>query len=37
MITELSPEELAEMETATAQIYIVGTRYTEAMEKSTGL
>jgi aryl-alcohol dehydrogenase-like predicted oxidoreductase len=34
---ELSPEELAEIETATAQISIVGTRYTEAMEKSTGL
>lgn len=34
---ELSPEELAEIETATAQISVVGTRYTEAMEKSTGL
>ncbi|MES2519485.1 MAG: aldo/keto reductase [Bacteroidota bacterium] len=34
---ELSAEELQEIEIASAQISIVGTRYTEAMEKSTGL
>ncbi len=31
------PEELLEMEAASAQIEIVGTRYNEAMERSTGL
>jgi len=34
---ELSAEELQEIELASAQISIVGTRYTEAMENSTGL
>ena len=34
---ELSSEELREMELASAQIEIVGTRYTEQMERSTGL
>lgn len=34
---ELSAEELQEIESASIQISIVGTRYTEAMEKSTGL
>ena len=34
---ELSAAELAEMEAASAQIEVVGTRYTEAMERSTGL
>ncbi len=34
---ELSADELNEIEIASAQISIVGTRYTEAMEKSTGL
>jgi aryl-alcohol dehydrogenase-like predicted oxidoreductase len=34
---ELTAAELQEMETASAQIHIMGTRYTEAMEKSTGL
>jgi aryl-alcohol dehydrogenase-like predicted oxidoreductase len=34
---ELSREELQEIENASAQIEITGTRYTEAMEKSTGL
>ena len=34
---KLTDQELAEMEAASAQITIVGTRYTEAMEKSTGL
>ena len=34
---ELSAEELQEIESASTQISIVGTRYTEAMEKSTGL
>lgn len=34
---ELTAVELQEMEAASAQIQIVGTRYTEAMEKSTGL
>jgi aryl-alcohol dehydrogenase-like predicted oxidoreductase len=33
----LTPEELEEMEAASAQIKIIGTRYTEAMERSTGL
>ncbi|WP_235954390.1 aldo/keto reductase [Limnovirga soli] len=33
----LTKAELAEIEAATAQIEITGTRYTEAMEKSTGL
>jgi aryl-alcohol dehydrogenase-like predicted oxidoreductase len=33
----LTPGELQEIENATAAIDIVGTRYTEAMEKSTGL
>ena len=34
---ELSADELNEIEIASAQISIMGTRYTEAMEKSTGL
>jgi aryl-alcohol dehydrogenase-like predicted oxidoreductase len=34
---ELTIEELQEIENASAQIEITGTRYTEAMEKSTGL
>lgn len=34
---ELAPDELQEIQQATAQIDIVGTRYPEAMEKSTGL
>ncbi len=34
---ELTKEELQEIEDASAQIKIIGTRYTEAMEKSTGL
>ncbi len=34
---ELTKEELQEIEDASAQIEITGTRYTEAMEKSTGL
>ncbi|WP_421799705.1 aldo/keto reductase [Haliscomenobacter sp.] len=34
---ELSGEELQEMELASAQIKVVGTRYTEQMERSTGL
>ena len=34
---ELSKEELLEIETASVQIEITGTRYTEAMEKSTGI
>jgi aryl-alcohol dehydrogenase-like predicted oxidoreductase len=34
---EFSKEELQEIETASAQINIVGTRYTEAMENATGL
>ena len=34
---ELTKEELQEIENASAQIEITGTRYTEAMEKSTGL
>jgi aryl-alcohol dehydrogenase-like predicted oxidoreductase len=34
---EFTKEELQEMENASSQIEITGTRYTEAMEKSTGL
>jgi hypothetical protein len=34
---ELTVEELQEIENASAQIEITGTRYAEAMEKSTGL
>jgi aryl-alcohol dehydrogenase-like predicted oxidoreductase len=34
---ELSKQELQEIETASAQIEITGSRYTEAMEKATGL
>jgi aryl-alcohol dehydrogenase-like predicted oxidoreductase len=34
---ELTPDELFEIETASARIKVVGTRYTEQMEKSTGL
>lgn len=34
---ELSTDELQEIEAASANIHIMGTRYTEAMEKSTGL
>ncbi len=34
---ELTTEELQEIETASAQIDVVGSRYTEQMEKSTGL
>ena len=34
---ELTAEELQEIETASAQINVIGTRYTEQMEKSTGL
>jgi aryl-alcohol dehydrogenase-like predicted oxidoreductase len=34
---QLTKEELQEIEKASAQIEITGTRYTEAMEKSTGL
>lgn len=34
---ELTAAELQEIEAASAQVEIVGTRYTEAMEKSTGL
>lgn len=34
---QLAAEELQEIEAASAQIKITGTRYTEAMEKSTGL
>lgn len=34
---ELTAADLSEIETAYSQIHIVGTRYTEAMEKSTGL
>ena len=34
---QLSAEELEEMEAASAQIKIMGTRYTEALEKTTGL
>ena len=34
---QLTEEELQEIESASAQIKIMGTRYTEAMEKTTGL
>ncbi len=34
---QLSTTELQEIEAASAQIKVIGTRYTEAMEKSTGL
>ncbi|RYF67210.1 MAG: aldo/keto reductase, partial [Cytophagaceae bacterium] len=34
---QLTADELREIETASAQIQVVGTRYTEQMEKSTGL
>ncbi|TAE32520.1 MAG: aldo/keto reductase [Cytophagales bacterium] len=34
---QLTAEELGEIEAATAQIDIIGARYTEAMERSTGL
>jgi diketogulonate reductase-like aldo/keto reductase len=34
---QLTKEELQEIENASEQIKITGTRYTEAMEKSTGL
>ena len=34
---ELTTDELREIEAASANIHITGTRYTEAMEKSTGL
>lgn len=34
---ELTTNELREIETASAQIKVIGTRYTEQMEKSTGL
>jgi aryl-alcohol dehydrogenase-like predicted oxidoreductase len=34
---ELTKDELREIETASEQIKVMGTRYTEAMEKSTGL
>lgn len=34
---DLSPEELAEMDSASARIKVMGDRYTEAMERSTGL
>ncbi len=34
---DLTIEELQEMETASAEIKVIGTRYTEQMEKSTGL
>lgn len=34
---ELTADELQEIEAASAEIHVVGTRYTEAMEKSTGL
>ena len=34
---QLTKEELQQIETASAQIKITGTRYTEALEKSTGL
>ncbi len=37
VLIQLAKEELLEIEKASAQIEIVGTRYTEAMEKSTGL
>ena len=34
---QLTAEELQEIETASAHIKVMGTRYTEQMEKSTGL
>ena len=34
---ELTADELQEIEAASAQIDVVGSRYTEQMEKSTGL
>ena len=34
---ELTTDELMEIESASAQIKVMGTRYTEQMEKSTGL
>ena len=34
---QLSAEELQELETVSAQVTIVGARYTEAQEKATGL
>lgn len=34
---KLSAEELEEMEVASSKVTVMGTRYTEAMEKSTGL
>ncbi len=34
---QFTPDELQEIEAASAQIHVVGTRYTEQMEKSTGL
>jgi aryl-alcohol dehydrogenase-like predicted oxidoreductase len=34
---QLSASELQEIEAASTQIEVIGTRYTEAMEKSTGL
>nr|WP_309547134.1 aldo/keto reductase [Spirosoma foliorum] len=34
---ELTADELREIENASAHIHVVGTRYTEQMEKSTGL
>jgi len=36
-LVQLSQAELQEMENASARIKIMGTRYTEQMEKSTGL
>jgi hypothetical protein len=34
---ELTTEELQEIEAVSSQIKIIGTRYTEQMERSTGL
>ncbi len=34
---KLTARELQEIESASSQIKVMGTRYTEAMEKSTGL
>ncbi|HMG88409.1 MAG TPA: aldo/keto reductase [Chryseolinea sp.] len=36
-LIELTPQELKDIESASSQVRIVGTRYTEAMERSTGL
>ncbi|NBA84315.1 aldo/keto reductase [Emticicia sp. CRIBPO] len=36
-LIELTTDELLEIEAASAQIKVIGSRYTEAMEKSTGL